>query len=92
MRELQNIVERAAILAGNDVIDMDHLPAGMEPRGPRVELPSGDVDFDAELERFERHLILHAYEQCNRAKAATARLLGIDRNRLRYKLEKFGIN
>ncbi|MFP6647412.1 MAG: helix-turn-helix domain-containing protein [Candidatus Latescibacterota bacterium] len=57
-----------------------------------MELPSGDVDFDAELERFERHLILHAYEQCNRAKAATARLLGIDRNRLRYKLEKFGIN
>ncbi|MBT6145090.1 MAG: sigma-54-dependent Fis family transcriptional regulator, partial [Gemmatimonadetes bacterium] len=72
-------------------IDIEHLPSGMEAHNSQVSLPQGDVDFDQELERFERHLILHAYEQCNHVKAATARTLGIDRNRLRYKLEKFGI-
>ena len=92
VRELQNVVERAAILAGDSAIDVDHLPTGMEAKGSRVSLPEGDVDFDQELERFERHLILHAYEQCDHVKAATARMLGIDRNRLRYKLEKFGID
>ena len=92
VRELQNVIERATILAGDGPIDIEHLPSGMEGRGSQVLLPEGDVDFDQELERFERHLILHAYEQCDRVKAATARRLGIDRNRLRYKLDKFGID
>ena len=53
--------------------------------------PQGDVNFDDELENFERRLILQAYESCDRVKARTAKRLGIDRNRLRYKLKKFGI-
>lgn len=92
VRELQNVVERATILARDGAIDTQHLPTGMEARGTAVSLPTGDVSFDDELERFERQLIMHAYEQCDRVKAATARMLGIDRNRLRYKLEKFGID
>jgi DNA-binding NtrC family response regulator len=44
------------------------------------------------MERFERHLILHAYEKSDRVKARTAKMLGIDRNRLRYKLKKYGID
>ena len=92
VRELQNVIERATILAGEAAVDLEHLPVGLAPRTSRVALPEGDVDFDEELENFERRLVLHAYVQCDRVKAATARMLGIDRNRLRYKLKKFGID
>ena len=70
----------------------------MRPRSARrtrpaqVSLPAGDLDFDEEMEKFERRLILHAYEQSDKIKARTAKMLGIDRNRLRYKLKKFGID
>jgi DNA-binding protein Fis len=36
-------------------------------------------------------LIIEAYEKSGQVKAKAAKMLGIDRNRFRYKLEKFGI-
>ena len=93
VRELQNVIERAAILSDRGEIDVEHLPVGMDAGRPaHVALPEEDVDFDAEMENFERRLILHAYERSERVKARTAKMLGIDRNRLRYKLKKFGID
>jgi len=93
VRELQNVVERAVILADDGQIDVEHLPVAMDTGRPaQVALPEEDVDFDEEMERFERRLILHAYEKSERVKARTAKMLGIDRNRLRYKLKKYGID
>ncbi|MEW6750121.1 MAG: sigma-54 dependent transcriptional regulator [Candidatus Latescibacterota bacterium] len=92
VRELHNVVERGAILAEGGQIGLEHLPVSLGATRPEpVPLPEGEIDFDAELEAFERRLILHAYERTGHVKARTAKLLGIDRNRLRYKLEKFGI-
>jgi two-component system response regulator HydG len=93
VRELQNVIERATILADGAQIDLEHLPVAMDASRPgHVILPEGDVDFDEEMENFERRLILHAYEQSDKVKARTAKMLGIDRNRLRYKLKKYGID
>ena len=93
VRELQNVIERATILADGAQIDLEHLPVTMETsRTEHVSLPEGDVNFDEEMENFERRLILHAYDHSNKVKARTAKMLGIDRNRLRYKLKKFGID
>jgi transcriptional regulator with PAS, ATPase and Fis domain len=94
VRELQNVIERGVILAGDRPVDLEHLPVGMAPKitTTHVALPEADVDFDQEMENFERRLVLQAYEKCHHVKAQTARMLGIDRNRLRYKLKKFGVD
>ena len=96
VRELHNVLERATILANDGVVDTEDLPVGITAGGgdpnQAIVLPQDDVDFDEELERFERRLILHTYERCDRVKAQAARALGIDRNRLRYKLRKYGID
>ena len=92
IRELRNVIERAAVLAGCEAIRLEHLPDAL--RGPgraATIIPPEGVDFDVALADFERKLVLQAYEQSGRVKAKAARLLGIDRNRLRYKLEKLGI-
>jgi len=92
VRELKNVVERAAVLAAGDPIDIAHLPP-MLSLSPSyyVTLPETDVDFDREMESFEKRLILNAYERSGKVKAKAAKMLGIDRNRFRYKLEKHGI-
>ena len=93
VRELQNVLERAAILADRGELDLEHLPVTMDSSRPaQVALPEEDIDFDEEMENFERRLILHAYGKSDRVKARTAKMLGIDRNRLRYKLKKYGID
>jgi two-component system, NtrC family, response regulator HydG len=93
VRELQNVVERAAILAVDRRIDLDDLAIRQSPSTTaQITLPEEDVDFDEEMENFERRLILHAYEKSAKVKARTAKMLGIDRNRLRYKLKKYGID
>ena len=92
VRELQNVIERAAVMADDGEIAPVHLPPILTARrGAYVALPDAAVDFDAELANFERQLIRHAYERSGRVKAQAAKLLGIDRNRLRYKMEKLGI-
>lgn len=93
VRELQNVIERSAILADGNPIDLPHLPAGLDASPlEEITLAEEDVDFDTEMDNFERRLILHAFEQAGRVKAKTAKRLGIDRNRLRYKLKKYGIS
>ena len=93
VRELQNVIERASIVCEDGTIDVQHLPVSLGASLPgQVSLPESDVDFDEEMENFERRLILHVYEGCDRVKAQAAKKLGIDRNRLRYKLKKYGID
>ncbi len=94
IRELQNVIERAAIVTESGEIDVENLPVGVDATENRthVSLPEDDVNFDDEMEQFERRLILHAYEKSGKVKARTAKMLGIDRNRLRYKLKKYGID
>ncbi|MCB9479107.1 MAG: sigma-54-dependent Fis family transcriptional regulator [Deltaproteobacteria bacterium] len=93
VRELRAVIERAAILADGKPIDTGDLPPAMAlARRSYVELPDADVDFDKAVEDFEKRLILHAYEKSGGVKAQAAKMLGIDRNRFRYKLEKLGID
>ena len=92
IRELQNVIERAAILSETDEIGDDALPVSLDSgRQTNLSMPEGDVDFDREMDDYERRLILHAFEKSDKVKARTAKMLGIDRNRLRYKLKKYGI-
>ena len=92
VRELQNVIERAAILSETDEIGDAALPVSLDTgRQTNLSMPEGDVDFDREMDDYERRLILHAFEKSDKVKARTAKMLGIDRNRLRYKLKKYGI-
>ena len=89
VRELRNVIERIVILEADDVIRADHLPA--EIRYARVGqvdvpfvLPEGGVD----LEAVERSLLYQAMERTEGNQSAAARLLGLTRYQLRYRLEK----
>ena len=88
IRELRNAVERAMLLAEGEELTLGHFPI-VEQRGAdlseSVELPAGGVDLD----QLERSLVVQALHRSgwNQTKAAT--LLGLNRDQIRYRIEKF---
>jgi two-component system response regulator HydG len=89
VRELENALERALILAGDADIGAAHL--AVSGAGPGGSASAGDVlgpGFD--LDVFERDLILAALDRTGGNKASAARLLGISRRRLYSRLQSLG--
>jgi len=91
-RELRNVIERVLLLEDSDTIQSDHLPAEIRGTGTRnpkaMVLPANGLD----LEELERDLICQALARAEGNKTGAARLLGLSRDTLRYRLEKYGIH
>ena len=96
VRELRNVMEQAVLLAAGDRITPQDLtlPAsamcGGAESAPSVhetlEPPGGSV-----LERMERDMLLNALRDAQNNVSQAARLLGISRDTLRYRMEKHHI-
>jgi two-component system response regulator AtoC len=88
IRELRNAIERAMLLAEGDTLVRADFPAsstGPLRLGDRVELPSGGID----LEQLERSLVVQALERTGWNQTKAAALLGVNRDQIRYRIEKF---
>lgn len=93
VRELENVIERSIVLSTGNIISLEDLPPGVRHPSDDEILArlEGGRNLEEELERIERMLIESAYRKAKGVKAHAADLLGIERNRLRYKLQKYGI-
>ena len=88
IRELRNAVERAMLLAEGPELTADLFPVASHAAVPLTEgvtLPPAGVN----LEQLERSLVVQALDRSgwNQTKAAT--LLGLNRDQIRYRIEKF---
>ena len=92
VRELRNVCERLSILLAGRVIDENNLPHEITtPPSPHADgfvLPEGGV----ELEKVEVDLIKQALARAHGNRSHAARLLGITRDTLSYRMQKYGIN
>jgi DNA-binding NtrC family response regulator len=91
VRELRNALERAMLLAEGNELNESHFPM---LAAPEMELSTG-IGLPAEginLEGLERSLVVQALERSgwNQTKAAT--LLGLNRDQIRYRIEKFELH
>jgi two-component system, NtrC family, response regulator AtoC len=88
IRELRNAIERAMLLAEGDRLTADDFPLGIGGTirlGDVVDLPAGGVD----LEQLERSLVVQALERTGWNQTKAAALLGVNRDQIRYRIEKF---
>jgi two-component system, NtrC family, response regulator AtoC len=99
VRELSNTMERVVLFSDRDPVGIDDL--GIAPgaiAGVRLAVaPSGEVQIDfpeggLSLEAVERTLLVIALEKASGNVSGAARLLGITRDTLRYRMEKFGLH
>ena len=93
IRELENVVERAAVLARGPVIGLEDLPDVLSASSPLTSgpvLPSLDepFDLDAWLGGLERSVLVRALEKTGGAQKQAARLLEMTFHSLRYRLKK----
>jgi DNA-binding NtrC family response regulator len=97
LRELENVIERALILARGAPIAIEQLSfestlaASPERREPAV-VDSSLVALDERLDALERRELYKALEQHGGNKAEVARALGVHRTTLYYRLKKHGID
>ena len=94
VREMRNVVERMMILEPSGTLHLEDLPPEIrgEPGAASeteraFRLPPGGV----ELEEVERALVRQALARADGNRTHAARLLGVSRDTLRYKLKKFGL-
>jgi DNA-binding NtrC family response regulator len=87
VRELRNSVERAMLLADGDELTIENFAIGGASRqaADAVELPAHGVD----LEQWERSFVLQALERSGWNQTRAATLLGLNRDQIRYRIEKF---
>ena len=96
VRELQNIIERGVLFCSGDQFKPEELPLSLQgavddspksrPNSPELGKPLPEL-----LEDVESGLIHQAMIQARGVQAQAARLLGISRSNLQYKLRKYGM-
>lgn len=99
VRELRNAMEQAALLATGQEVGVRDLgfaaSAGVPGLDERAPGPAAQADDDEtedlHLERAERRLIERALQRTRQNVTQAARLLGISRDTLRYRLERLGL-
>jgi DNA-binding NtrC family response regulator len=100
VRELQNVIGHACMMAAGDKIDIHDLPDYLRSPAPAPPAPKpaeaqpaanlgGAPGDGVSLDERERRLLANALEKTSGNQAQAARLLGITRDRLRYKMKKF---
>ncbi|MCA9106122.1 MAG: sigma 54-interacting transcriptional regulator, partial [Planctomycetales bacterium] len=88
IRQLNNALERAKILADDKRIDLSNLPSEVvEGRAQRQRVPGEPID----LETLNRLHVIEVYRKHGGNKARTARALGIGRRSLYRLIEKYDI-
>ena len=96
VRELENAIERAVMLAGGPTIALGDLPPAIGGRvtvGTRslLDLAPEGCNIDQLLAEAERRIILQALERTAGNRTQAAKLLGVTFRSLRYRLDKLGL-
>ena len=89
VRELRNAVERAMLLADGEWLEPAHFPFAVSRRttAGAYDLPDEGVS----LEQVERNLVVQALTRTGWNHTKAAALLGLNRDQIRYRIEKFGL-
>lgn len=98
VRELRNVIEQAVLLSSGQVIEPQHL-ALSTTLGPPVATPDtmphsipAAAVVGSTLEQVERDLLVQALEKTAWNVSRAAKLLGVSRDTLRYRIDKYRLN
>jgi two-component system, NtrC family, response regulator PilR len=96
IRELENVLERAIVLGGSDMLSADALPESVRrerpTRGPElVDIPEEGLDLEATLDDLERRYLQRALDRTGGVQTKAAELLRMTFRQFRYKLQKHSL-
>ncbi len=88
IRELKNVIERAAVLSEGDTITVDLLPSEFQSSS----LETGRISTDGSLKQVEKAHISRMLERTEGNKTTAAEILGIGTSTLYRKIDEYGIS
>ncbi len=93
VRQLENVVERCVVMAGDEMVRVDDLPPEIKDEEAQfksaVDLLPARLNLADTLEKIEAALIRRALVHTNFVQVKTADMLGISKSLLQYKLKKY---
>ena len=95
VRELENVIERALVLSRGESITSEDVPPEIR-ESPEIEegidtLISWERGLPDTLEAIEERMIRQALKKADNVQAQAAKILGISRSNLQYKMKKYGL-
>jgi len=90
VRELENIVQRAVILARNDLVTTGDLSIYLRDLHSETTIDNSS-SLPLQIEALEKQLILNSLKKTQGNQSSAARLLGITERNLRYKINKYNL-
>ncbi|MFW5782754.1 MAG: sigma-54-dependent transcriptional regulator [Candidatus Muiribacteriaceae bacterium] len=93
VRELKNVIHRAVLLTDGDVIVSDYLQGNDRNFGDvnDFRIPEEGIELEKKVEHVERGYISKALEMTGGSQSGAAKLLGISRDMLRYRIKNYNI-
>ncbi|MCB1182036.1 sigma-54-dependent Fis family transcriptional regulator [bacterium] len=102
IRELRNVLERTVLLEDGPVLAAAHLQLMADGHGRHDlpvalqdvllnPLPRAGVDLEGLVRDFEAALVRKAYDAADGNQSRAARLLGLNRDKFRYRLKQYGL-
>ncbi len=97
VRELENLIQRLAVMIDDEIISASQLPPHILSHEPRFKpgaaannpclpplLPESGLDFDQELQRYEYELLRAAIARAGGVKTRAAELLRLNKDKMKY--------
>jgi len=94
VRELENCLERAVLMASDEVIHGYNLPPSLQTSDETQTsiFPKDGADLKTMVESYEKEIIIDALKKHRGNAAATARYLNTTQRIINYRIQKLGIN
>lgn len=95
VRELENVIERAIVFSGGNIITLEHLPVTLRP-AENIVTPSmfenDNMHFKDIVSDMEKELIVRALNKANWNRSKAAEILNINRRLLYSKIKEYNIS
>jgi DNA-binding NtrC family response regulator len=96
VRELENVIQRVVVMTEGDLITVGSLSHDIRETTARfphekLRLPPSGINLDDEVAIFEKHLIELAISKAHGVKAHAARLLGLNKEKMKYLCRKYSL-
>jgi two-component system response regulator AtoC len=91
IRELENVVERAIVLADGDHIELKHLPPTVRGTVKAPGTKADDLSVKRQSATLEKSLIEQALERTSGNRTRAAELLDLSHRALLYKIREYGL-
>ncbi len=91
VRELENVIERSLVLCAGTRLEAADIKLDTAPRARQAATGDGFLPEGVTLDEYEQSIIREALRRAEGNKSQAARLLGLTRNALRYRLTQMGL-